>query len=313
MRTNLIFVLLLLISGKYIAQKKDDVGKIALSLVMPENVDGLNSSQLSKVETKISQITTANGLGASGYNNNFVIYPKVAIYETSVVEGGMDNITVVTAEISLFIKQVDNNLLFGTISKQIKGSGSDKTLALTNAISKIPVNDKDFQTFIENSKGKIIAYYESVCNDILNQADTYMKMQDFEKAIGVLMSIPQEVSCYNNVKAKSIEVYKLYQNKLCKEQLLEAKSKIASQDYDGGLQVLSMIDPSSNCYNDAKTTIQQTENKVSAKAKKEWDFKMKQYESSVELEKERINAVKDIAVAYYKRNRPTYNYTVIVR
>lgn len=118
------------------AQSSSDVGKISLSVIMPENVDGLDGSQLSKLETKISQIVTVSGIAASGYNNNFVIYPKFAIYESSIVEGGMQNITVVTVELSLFIKQVDNNILFSTISKPLKGSGSSKELAITNAISK---------------------------------------------------------------------------------------------------------------------------------------------------------------------------------
>jgi len=95
-----------------LAQTTSDVGKIALSVIMPENIDGLDASQLSKLETKITQIVSASGLAASGYNNNFVIYPKFAIYETNVVEGGMQNITVTTCELSLFIKQVDNNVLF---------------------------------------------------------------------------------------------------------------------------------------------------------------------------------------------------------
>jgi hypothetical protein len=79
-----------------------------------------------------------------------VIYPKFAIYETNVVEGGMQNITVVSVELSLFIKQVDNNMLFSTISKQLKGSGSSKELAITNAISKIPTNDPDFTNIYRN-------------------------------------------------------------------------------------------------------------------------------------------------------------------
>ena len=149
------------------AQSTNDLGKIALSVIMPENVDGLDVSQLSKLETKISQIVTVSGLAASGYNNNFIIYPKFAIYESNIVEGGMQNITVVTAELSLFIKQVDNNLLFSTICKQIKGSGSNKELAITNAISKIPTNDPEFKTFIETGKSKIIQYYEIKCIDII--------------------------------------------------------------------------------------------------------------------------------------------------
>ena len=57
-------------------QSTNDLGKIALSVVMPENVEDLEVTQLSKLETKISQIVTVSGLASSGYNNNFVIYPN---------------------------------------------------------------------------------------------------------------------------------------------------------------------------------------------------------------------------------------------
>jgi len=67
-------LIVLVVTLTSFAQTKNDIGKIALSVVMPENVDGLDNSQISKLQTKISQIVTLSGLGASGYNNNFVIY-----------------------------------------------------------------------------------------------------------------------------------------------------------------------------------------------------------------------------------------------
>lgn len=296
------------------AQSTNDVGKIALSVVMPENVDGLDVSQLSKLETKISQIVTVSGLAASGYNNNFVIYPKFAIYESNIVEGGMQNITVVTAELSLFIKQVDNNLLFSTISKQIKGSGSNKELAITNAISKIPTSDPEFKTFIENGKTKIIQYYETKCVDIIKKSDSYIKMQQYDQALGLLMTVPEEVSsCYNQIQDKAIEVYKAYQTQKCAELIQKAKTSLAANDYVGALNILSEIDPSASCFNEAQTLAKTAETKVDAEEKKQWDFQMKQYNDAVSLEKQRVEAIKEIAVSYYKSQPTTVNYNYIVK
>ncbi len=296
------------------AQSTNDVGKIALSVVMPENVDGLDVSQLSKLETKIYQIVTVSGLAASGYNNNFVIYPKFAIYESNIVEGGMQNITVVTAELSLFIKQVDNNLLFSTISKQLKGSGSNKELAITNAISKIPTSDSEFKTFIENGKTKIIQYYETKCVDIIKKSDSYIKMQQYDQALGLLMTVPEEVSsCYNQIQDKAIEVYKAYQTQKCAELIQKAKTSLAANDYVGALNILSEIDPSASCFNEAQTLAKTAETKVDAEEKKQWDFQMKQYNDAVSLEKQRVEAIKEIAVSYYKSQPTTVNYNYIVK
>ena len=55
-------------------------------------------------------------------------------------------------------------------------------------------------------------------------------MQDYEQALGVLMTVPEEVSCYSKIQEKSIEVYKSYQIQKCKAQLQEARIQIASNN-----------------------------------------------------------------------------------
>jgi len=40
---------------------------------------------------------------------------------------------------------------------------------------------------------------------------------------------------------------------------------------------------------------------------------MKQYNDAVGLEKQRINAIKDIAVSYYNSQQTDINYTLIVK
>lgn len=81
MKKIILFITICVVSQFVKAQSTLEIGKISLSVVMPENVDGLDVSQLSKLETKIIQIVTNSGIGASGNNNSFVIYPKFAIYE----------------------------------------------------------------------------------------------------------------------------------------------------------------------------------------------------------------------------------------
>lgn len=295
------------------AQSSSDVGKIALSIVMPDNVEGMDVSQLSKLQTKITQIVATSGLAASGYNNNFVIYPKFAIYESSVVESGMQDITIITCELTLFIKQVDNNVVFSTISKPLKGNGKSKNIAITNALSKININDLDYKSFIETGKGKIVQYYESKCQDIITKSESLVKKQDYEQALGLLMSVPEEVSCYNKVQEKSIEAYKAYQNQKCAVQLQEAKTQLASNNYSTALDVLSEIDPSTPCFKESQVLVNNVAAKVDAEEKKQWDLQMKQYNDSVSLEKHRINAVKEIASAYYKSRPTTVNYLYLIR
>jgi hypothetical protein len=313
MKKILFIIVVILNAGTSFSQTDNSVGKIALSVIMPDNVEGLSIGNLSKLETKITQILTATGLASTGYNNNFVIYPKFAINETSVVESGMQDITISNCELSLFIKQVDNNVIFASISKPLKGSGKDKQLSLTNAITKLNIKDPEFQNFIDNGKSKIIAYYESKCGDIISKSEGLVKMQDYEQALGLLMTVPEEVSCYNKVQEKSIEAYKAYQNQKCAKQIQEAKTTLAANNYNAALEILSQIDPSATCFNESQTLMKNAESKIDAEEKKQWDLKMKVYGDNVALEKQRINAVKDIAVAYYKSKPTTVNYSYIIK
>jgi hypothetical protein len=217
-------------------------------------------------------------------------------------------------ELSLFIKQVDNNLLFSTISRPLKGSGRTKVLAITNAISKIPTSDPEFKTFIATGKFKIIQYYETKCLDIIKKSDSYVKMQQYEQALGLLMSVPEEVSsCYNQIQDKAIEAYKAYQTQRCSELIQKAKTTLASNNYLGALNILSQIDPSATCFNEAQSLAQNAEGKVNAEEKKQWDFQMKKYNDAVSLEKQRIEAIKEIAISYYKSQPTSVNYNYIVR
>ena len=295
------------------AQKTGDVGKISLSVVMPENIENLDTSQLSRLESKISQIVTSAGISDSGYNNNIVIYPKLSLVESNVVEGGMQNLTVVTVDFGLFVKQVDSNILFSTISKTLKGSGTSKELAYANAISKIAVNDPEYQSFLDKSKTKIMQYYESRCGDIAKKAENLSRTQQYEQAIGLLLSVPEGVSCYSQVQAKAVEVYKALQKQNCARQLQLANNAMATKDYAGTLELLSGIDPASPCFQDSQKVAKSIESKLNAEQKKEWDFQMKQYNDEIALEKQRINAVKDIAVSYYKSQTSDINYTLIVK
>ncbi len=298
-----------------VAQKEKsgagDVGKIALNVVVPQSYEGLTPAQLSKLQSKITRVATANGMSGSGMGT-FVLYPKVELYDEVVVEG-MKNITVVEGEVTLFVKQLDNNVIFSTYSRTLKGSGFSKSKAVTDLIKKIPTRDPKVAAFLKEAKEKIIAYYEAKCDDIIAKADNQVKMQQYKSALGTLMQVPEEVSCYSRISDKAVEVYQAYSEQHCKEQMQAAKASAANNDYRSCLYALSQIDPSSSCSKDAESLMKQMAAKVDAEEKKEWDFMMKRYNDSVSLEKQRINAVKEVASAYYKSQPKTVNYTTVIK
>ena len=80
-----ILILSILLSNlNLFSQSADDIGKIALHVVLPEeyspNFENLGPRELKKIKSKITSIASRNGVAGAGLGN-FVIYPVLNIYE----------------------------------------------------------------------------------------------------------------------------------------------------------------------------------------------------------------------------------------
>jgi hypothetical protein len=295
------------------SQENTDFGKIALSVVLPDVLEDLNTSNVSRLNSKITQVVLSSGLAASGYNNNFVIYPIFHIIETSTIETGIDDIVIASCNLMLVIKQVDNNIIYSSMEKKYKGSGKTKDQAISNAISKINIDESESKNFIDLGKKRIYDYYIKKCPDILMQSETLIKMKEFDQAIGLLLSVPSEVPCYNKVQGLAINAYKEYINQKCHQDLQKVKVFLAGKNYESALNSVGLIDPSTSCFKESQELINQVSSSFNDDQKRMLDIRMKIYNDQVALEKLRIKALKEIALSYYQRQPDKYTYNLIIR
>jgi hypothetical protein len=293
----------------------DHFNKIALSVVLPEYDEVLTPSQLSKIRSKVIRIAAKHGVSAEGYNHNFIIEAKLELYEEHVIQG-LERMYSLDVEFFLQVKQVGNNKIFAANSINIMGIGSSKKSAFNNAIKKIPINNASYKQFIETAKRKILSHYESKCEDIISSALSSAATNNYLEAIGTLYSIPDDVSsCHSKLRTTLIEIYKSYQSHQCKSLLLKAQAYKSQKNYKEALRMIAFIDPTSSCFNTAISLAQEIESKVEIEERKKWDFRLKQYNNAVELEKIRIGAIVKIAQAYYSQepDKTTILYNLIIR
>ncbi|MFZ6024136.1 MAG: hypothetical protein ACOYVG_06730 [Bacteroidota bacterium] len=295
---------LLLVFYFYISESKAQSQNVTftLGIVMPEPSNEFTQEQIQKLTSKITQIINNSNEVTVGYTNDIVVYPIVSVNETSVVEGGIQNITVTTIDFSLFVKQISTNLVYNSFSKKIKGSGNNKSQSITNAISQIKASEEAYKQFILISKSKILNYYNENCQTIIQSSDNLLAKQDYEQSISLLQSIPiASTNCYSQAQKKSLEIYKKYQSLLCSKNITKAKAAIATNNYNNALEALEVIDPASTCYPDVQKLIAQISSKVDRKERQELD-----------LEKRRINAIKEIGKAYYSNLIRLIKYNILV-
>jgi hypothetical protein len=295
------------------SQDINDFGKILLNVHTPDIPD-LSISETAKLDTKIKQILTYNDIGYSFSLNSFVIYPVFEIYDVKQVEGGMKNIVIVTADITLFVKQITNDNVISSITTTLKGSGFSKKEAIANLFSNINTKDIKYKDFLNESKSRIVQLYANYCPVFISKSEELKSKQQYEDALYLLATVPEELPCYAEVRKKTLDIYKLYQDIECKRQIQQAKSHIAIFQYAKAAEILANIDPYSKCYKDAETLILQIKDKLELKEQQDLDIAMEGYRSSVDLEKKRIDAVKEVAKSYYLNNaNKTVNHYNIMR
>lgn len=91
----------------------------------------------------------------------------------------------------------------------------------------------------------------------------------------------------------------------CAINLAAARQAWAAEQNTIGAQkageYLAQIQPDAACYDEAMGVYQEIKGKVLD----DWKFEMKKYQDSVDVEKERINAMREVGVAYGRGQQPT--------
>ncbi len=330
MKYTLIAIVLLLIGKLNFAQiKTSDIGEIALSVVMPSNTDEIQYKEFEKLKSKIQQMASLNGVSGDGYFSNFVIYPKFEIFEEETVDAGLTPKTYVKGELSLYVSQTNNKLIFNSVFLNFSGIGNNREKAILNAINRVNTRDPKLPPFFNEAKSKIIGYYESNCDLIASKAKALVKKQQYQEAIGLLMSVPEEASgCYQKIQDETVNAYVAYQNNVCNSIVLNAKSQLAKKNYSEALYELTQVDSSSKCFAEAETLITNIDTEITKINEREYNDKQREIKQRIaerkeirdnqkELELSRIEAIKQVAISYYnqkqqqQQQQPTSNVYIV--
>ena len=284
---------------------------ITIGVIVPEQQKEIDANAFRLLATRLNAMMGANSV-SSDMNGTFVMYPVVNVLDQKLVEGGLRNITMVEVELSLFVKQVLTHTLFGSCSKTLKGNGRNLSDAIRNAFSGINMRDNVYSQFLIQTKEKIANYYLENKANLLSQARQLASNQQYEQALTLLMTFPQNLKGADEVQAAAIEIYKKYQNKICSQMILKANAAISLQNYEEATSILATIDTESICHPDALKLIKKVEETIRTDQKAEQELEEKLLDKQISLEKKRIDAIKEIAVAYYS-NQPQITYTQIIK
>jgi hypothetical protein len=281
--------------------KADDYSRIALHTYIP-TIDGMPDAAKNLLKNKLDQIATQSGTGGGSKNPRFIITANISVL-TKDITATAPPMTAITLDVTLFVGDAQTMTKYSSVSIQAKGVGTNETKAYIEALKSIRATNPELKNMVETGKKKIIEYYNSQCDFIIKKAETLASQNKFEEAIFELSAVPDVCKdCYNKSMNAVAPIYVKYRDKACSQKLNAAKAAWAgAQNASGASQVaneLRGIDPEAACMPDVNTFIGEVKAKVLELEKRDWDFQMKVFDASVDIEKQRIEAARQVGIAF---------------
>jgi len=312
------FILLFLIAFQFNMNaqvKLDDFGRIVLNTYLPDN-NSIPAEAKKALETKLSQITSNNGMGGSNVNPRFIITAVLNVGTKDIIPGPPQMIAQ-NIDITLFVGDAITNTVFSNTAISVKGVGTNENKAMIDAIKNINPKNKDITVFLEEGKNKIISYYVTQCDFIIKDAETLAKQEKYDEAIYKLALVPEVCKdCYFKTSELIGNLFQKKINTDCQTKLSKAKLLWSTQQNvkqaEEVIAVISDINPNAACYTAAANFTKEINAKIKADEKVRLELALKKYIDKMELEKQQINTYKEIAVEYAKNQPKTVTYNNII-
>jgi len=309
-RKSAIFILFgLAIALSFTAKLYSQIG---IGFGYPEDFSVLTYEHFQRLESKITTIASKEGSGGSGMSEyGLVCIPRISIVRDEQIDAGLSKTNVITLECTFSITHMLDGTVLASIEKKIAGTGTSRDKAVDNAINKINTSDSSLLKLFSSAREKYKTMYIAKCESIIKKAEVKKTGRQYEEALALLMSVPPEAQpCFDKAMKATQSVYIALSDQQCKQHLLSARTYLSNQNYDEALSELSMIDPMSTCYKEALSISKEVESKITTEQNKQWQEKQQIRKENIELQKMRIDAVKEIVVSYYKSKQVNYNIII---
>ena len=284
--------------------------ELPVSIYIPEDVGQLPYESVSVLENSLTRLATASNFITDLNMSSFVMTIKVDVLD-KIVTPTVPAQIVYTLGATLYLADVYTQTKFSSAYVEIKGVGTNETKSLIDACRRINANNTQIKEILHNGRKKIMTYYDNNYRDIVKRAEQKAALEQYEEAIALAISVPTCSKGGDVAQNTALKIYATYRDKLNLALLNRARVIwAAGQNQDAANEaglLLSQIDSDASCYGDAISLINEMKKQVRLDIDLE---KRDKYKDSVELERQRINAIREVGIAYGRGQKPvTTNLT----
>ncbi len=200
--------------------------------IVVQQQPGQDYVQRQQLRNAMSDIVTRWGIGAD--DATVALIPSLVVERESVVNGAV----MVEANLHLSLRNASDGSLFYSHSRNFTGIGTDRYSAVNNVIANIRSAGESFDGFLNTGYDRIVGFYENNRDRIFATASAMASMDNYDRAVAYLMSVPENVSYYGNMLVKASELYTAHADLLAGDALQYANNWFAAGEFDIALQYL---------------------------------------------------------------------------
>lgn len=273
---------------------------IEIAFALPSDNELLSKNTAKMLKSRFLPAMTENGVETAEVST-IAIKPEISFVNRQIVEGGMKNIYTSDIQFNFICTNLVTSTTFASCVIAVRGEGFNDEDVLRNALSKVSANDKRLATFIHTAKDKIMDYYQRNLNSVISRARTFANIQHYGEGLALLFSCPATISGYTEINDEITNIYRQFQTQECSNVIQKARAEYANGNYDAAVGYLQQIDMTSSCADEAKLLCKQLKQTKDAEARQAVELIERQSQREANLEKARIKAARDVAVAYCKK------------
>lgn len=313
------------------SQTIDDIGKIVIGVKVMPSANTETKANKELLQNRLTNLAASAGFTSYG-NNEFFITPSITVIDTQVAEGGMKTIYVTSGELYLTIQAGDSGTVFTNASFPFKGSGLTRDAAIKSGLQKISYGN--LKPFFDEARGRILDYYSAIQDKLFAKAEMLAQNREYDAAIACLLSIPEElVDLYPKAYSRACELYEqrdTYEAALFamriegenNEILTKARSQLSEHNASGALRTLWNYHIAKTAQDkEYKALLRKAESQITLrekaeleKARQEAEKEERRYQDNLSLKNKQIeydykaksdmaDALKQVALSYYNRER----------
>ncbi len=300
-----ILLLLLLISThifSWAQTKQSDIFLMPALQTTDEAIAKYGKQQLlSKLSSEISSI---------GYRGvdvaRFIVLMKIEPIEKQ----NSGQLLLVKYNVELSVEDLLMHNAYSHFIIELSGVGNSEGQAIMDAAKKMNLKKNNFADELKKAVADIVAYYSTNCSSILQTAQAHANAGNYEEAFANFYQLPSstKTSCKAEYEAVQRTLIQDYATHKCNTALQNASTQWAVNPNEEGAKEVATILSGLEITKECKPTYDGLMKEIKVKrfidVIDERKLKIKMYNDDVNLEKDRIEANKQTAIAFYKSTIP---------